>query len=125
MGSAILELPEATLDPQEARAINDAAKEVIRYHPVTFDPSKVAIVNLGAVLVGIVGTRVIAYRARMRKERTARLGDTVTVVAAAPPPPVNGRPAAAAPAGGPWAARTPSELWDQPGTLPPGYAPAF
>jgi hypothetical protein len=120
---------ELAVSPDEAQGISDAVKEVVRYHPVQFDPAKVAVVNLLTVLAGIIGVHVMAYRTRIAGElaRGERVNRPVPGPGAAAPKP------AAASAPGPPAvvniadifkgAKMPSDIWPQSGSLPTGWTP--
>jgi hypothetical protein len=68
MGAAFFNTPELALDPEEALKLSNAIKDVAAYYPVVFDPKKIAIGNLGIVLLTIYGTRGVTIWRRMKSE---------------------------------------------------------
>lgn len=69
---AIFETPELVLKPDEAKLFAEATINVARHYNHVIDPKIMAWINLGAVGMGIYGTRLFAIRARLREERAAK-----------------------------------------------------
>lgn len=70
MGAALLNVEELGIEESEAKQLADGIKEVQKYYPVmAVDPKKLVLINMGAIMVGVYGTRIGAYRARRAKER--------------------------------------------------------
>jgi hypothetical protein len=114
MGAAILSVPELELDAGEARQYADALTEVAKFYTLSFDPKKVAIVNLLVVAGKIYGTRLFAYSTRRKLERreaakSDQAGKPGPVPVAAQPKP-NGRAATPQP-------MSPSDLWPEPAAV--------
>jgi hypothetical protein len=72
MGAAILSVPEWEINQEEGKKYSDAVKEVLKYSKLSFDPKKVAYVNLAVVAGTIYGTRIVAIAGRRRIERAER-----------------------------------------------------
>lgn len=104
MLAALLDVEELALEESEAKRLNEAVRDVAKHYTVLIEPKKLALLNLGATCIGIYGTRAIAWRARVKKERMARLEVMPGGRDKSEPAP------AAAPAGFA-GARTPRDLW--------------
>lgn len=72
LAAGIFEIDELQIDENDAKRLSDAVLEVSKYHIDAFDPKKVAYFNLAMVAGGIYGTRVMAYRRRMERERAKK-----------------------------------------------------
>jgi hypothetical protein len=90
MGAAFFGTPELALDPEEATKLSDAIKNVAQYYPVVFDPKKLAIANLGIVLMTTYGTRGVAIYKRMRDEEPKKPKPAPTPIRAEQPKPSQG-----------------------------------
>lgn len=87
MGANILTVPELAINPEEAKRMGDAIKEVAVHYPIGLDPKKLALANLAFVLGGVYVPRIVAVVNRPRPFQPARPNP---VPQARPMPPVNG-----------------------------------
>lgn len=63
-------IQELELDPEESKALAGAAGEVMGHYNIAFiDDKTTAWINLGQVMFGVYGQRIIANRARRSAER--------------------------------------------------------
>lgn len=88
MGAAFLKCPELELDEAEAKKLASSIREVSKHYPVTLDPKRLALIELGTMAAMIYGTRGVAIYKRL----------TATPKPAAPKPkqeptPINKQPA--------------------------------
>lgn len=60
MGAAFLDWEELELDPEEAKRMSDAIKEVGKHYAMEIDPKKLALIELSVVCAGIYGPRVVS-----------------------------------------------------------------
>jgi hypothetical protein len=118
MGSAIIHRPELEIDKDEAKRIADAAQEVGKHYSTAFDPKKIAILNLIAVLISIYWMRFLAIKnnlERERQEKRTRIEGQATPIR---PAPSAMREPGGQPVSDPYAMPTPSTIFgDQTGTL--------
>jgi hypothetical protein len=98
MGAAFFSTPELALDPEEATKLSDAIKNVAQYYPVVFDPKKLAMGNLGIVLLTIYGTRGVALWKKMKQETPSKPKPAPTPIRSESPksPGTSGPPAPSA-----------------------------
>lgn len=80
MGALILEVQEISIDDADAKKLADAIQEVGKHYATSFDPKKVAIVNLMAVSGSIYVPRILAYKMRKDSERGALPAPTPKLV---------------------------------------------
>jgi len=113
MASLFIGVPELVLDPKEAKELSDAIAAVAKFYPTTFDPKKVAICNLAVVAGGIYSTRIMAYRLRVKSERSDPAAKVITMEKTKPAKEVNGFPAPKQATG--QMPPVPSEIWNEPG----------
>lgn len=71
--AALLHIEELELDKVEAQAYGDSIKDVLKFYPHKIDPKMLAWLQLLTVAGGIYGTRIMAYRLRMAREKKERL----------------------------------------------------
>lgn len=115
----VLDYKDLELDPEDAGKLSKAMQDVAKHYSVSVDPKKLAIVNL----IGVAGSIYIAKFLTWKMQRTAepkKAPIRVMPDRAAAPAPAQEMPRAAT-GGGPMA---PSQIWEQSGILPDGYAPA-
>jgi hypothetical protein len=98
MGAAFFSTPELALDPEEATKLSDAIKNVAQYYPVVFDPKKLAMGNLGIVLLTIYGTRGVTLWKKMKQETPSKSKPAPTPIRSESPksPGTSGPPAPSA-----------------------------
>lgn len=65
---------DLSFDKTEAEKISEAIKEYAAHTNIAFDPKKVALFNLCMAIGGISGSRVVAVRARLRSDKSKRIG---------------------------------------------------
>lgn len=68
MLASIVHVPELELDKEEAGKLANAIEKVSRHYPVNIAPKAVDWANLGICAVTIYGTRIAAYRFRLKAE---------------------------------------------------------
>jgi hypothetical protein len=68
MGSAFFSCPELELDPEEAKSLARAIREVAKHYPITLDPKRLALIELGTVCAMIYGTRAVVIYRRITNE---------------------------------------------------------
>ena len=73
IGASFLSMEELALDEKEAKLLADAIQGVAEHYPLTLDPKYLAVGNLVMVGVGIYGTRIFAYRNRMKREQNKNI----------------------------------------------------
>jgi hypothetical protein len=108
MGAEFLACKELELEKDEAKKLADAVQEVGKYYNVSFDPKKVAIVQLAVVAGGIYGPMFVQIRRRLKAEKIQR-----------PPVPIN-RPQQEKQAqtpSRPLNEVSPSEIWNETASL--------
>lgn len=126
--AAFFDTAEIAIAREEAKAVSDATKEFLKFHPVEIDPAKVAGVNLAIVCGSIIAVHWGAYKIRMSFARQKNQPLSVPDPKSTKP-----APAAAAQAAPPPSivaitdlfkgARSPADLNPEGGALPPGYSP--
>lgn len=87
MGASIIHRPELEIDKDEAKRIAEAAQEVGKHYTTAFDPKKIAILNLIAVLISIFWLRCLAIKnnlERERQEKRVRIEGQATPIRPAP-----------------------------------------
>jgi len=68
MGAAALASPELELEESEAKKLASAIREVSKFYPVTLDPKRLALLELGTVAMMVYGTRGVAIYRRVKTE---------------------------------------------------------
>lgn len=100
MGAAFFSSPELELEAEEAKQLARAIREVSKYYPVTLDPKRLALIELGSVCAMVYGTRGVAIYRRVTAETkkpapVTNIQDKRPVVSTPPPKasqPVNAPP---------------------------------
>lgn len=105
-GAKLLSVPEMELDEAEARKLSDSIKNVAKHYTTTFDPKKLALIQLGAVCVGIYGPRIVTVlKSNSSKTRTEPVD--ISTRKTEPPKPGD-QPIKAVPT----RPTNPSQMWD-------------
>jgi hypothetical protein len=80
MGATLLKVPELELSEAEAKKLNDAATDVMRYYTeVDIPPVVQAWLNLGMVCGTVYGPRFMAVKIRKSRNVTPRIQPTPVV----------------------------------------------
>jgi len=68
MLASVVQVPELALERDEAAKLAGAIEKVSRHYPVNIAPKAVDWTNLAICAVTIYGTRIAAYRLRLKAE---------------------------------------------------------
>lgn len=90
MAAAFLKCPEFELDEQESKKLASSIREVSKFYPITLDPKRLALIELGTMAAMIYGTRGVAIYKRLtaepKKETPRKEPTPISKTASAPLP---------------------------------------
>ncbi len=122
-----MEAPELHLEEAEAAEVSEALKELSKHYPIGMSEKTIAWVNFSFAVGGVFGPKVVAIYKRPRPRRVPTpIREVPKPAEPAPGPyavdmpsgPVNGLANPVTGAGAkPEEALTPSQMWNQPGTI--------
>lgn len=119
----IANTPELQMSEEQAKDIREAIEELCRLYPIGMSEKKIAWINFSFAVGGWAGPGIMAFARRPPKPRPQLVPHAIRETQAAPNAPqaqpevIQGLPIVGPGAKGPDAAKTPSEMWMQPGDI--------
>lgn len=113
MGAKLLSTPELELEPEEAKKLADAIKEVARHYSLAMEPKKLALYQLAFTAGGIYGPRFIAIVKSKPRPVAPATAPGPQLVKQEPRPEPRPEPVPANSGTGSLHGLTPSQLWPE------------